>query len=497
MSRSVQFVLASLFCLVPALVAQTPAGTGPAVTGTLTYRERVALPPTAAAEVTLEDVSRPDAPPSIVARVRIAPAGQVPLTFELPFDPARIDPGKRYALRARITDGETVLFALMQTKLVLTQGRDSRADLLLTRVAAPRPQTPAPKPAAAVAAPATPASQGATAPLPPVAPLPPAARLANLPATFSGTATAQDGAALRYQLNLFDDDSYVLRMTSTGRGAATLDEIGSWTLSSDRRIVIIRGSRETTEYFSIRDAQTLRKIELDVSDGKPAPATDLRRGATFLPIEVRATLRGSYRFTPDSSLFTECLSGQRWPVSREAASRELEMTYLEAKKRAGQPLLVAVEGRVAARPRMDQPGTEPTLVVDRVLRATPSETCAPRFAGTPLEGVDWRLVRIGDVLVPASSDRKNEPYLAFQASAPRFSGTSGCNRLVGTFEKGTDTLTLTAAGTMKACAKGMDVESAFVAALRQVQTWRVLGNILELQDGQRKLLARFEARPRK
>ena len=346
-------------------------------------------------------------------------------------------------------------------------------------------------------APAPSTAQPAATGPPPIVPLPPAGRLTNLPATFNGTMTAPEGA-LRYQLNLFDDDSYVLRMTSTGRGASTMDDVGSWTLSSDRRIVILKGGREAMEYFSIRDAQTLRRIELDPRDGKVAPAAELRRAASFLPIDVRATLRGSYRFTPESSLFTECLSGQRWPVSREAASRELEMTYLEAKKKAGQPLLVSVEGRVSARPRMDQPGTEPALVVDRVIRATPSETCAPRFAGAPLEGVEWRLdAESGMLSCPPPPIARTNRIMEFQISAPRFSGTSGCNRLVGTFEKGTDTLTLTSAGTMKACSKGADVDAAFVTALRQVQTYRVLGNLLELQDGQRKLLARFEARPRK
>jgi heat shock protein HslJ len=49
-------------------------------------------------------------------------------------------------------------------------------------------------------------------------------------------------------------------------------------------------------------------------------------------------------------------------------------------------------------------------------------------------------------------------------------------------------------GTKMACPGGMGTETAFLTALGQVQTWRVLGRLLELQDAQGNLLARFEAR---
>src|SRR3546814_2409079 len=41
------------------------------VRGSLTYRERIALPPGSVAEVTLQDVSRADAPSTILARQTI------------------------------------------------------------------------------------------------------------------------------------------------------------------------------------------------------------------------------------------------------------------------------------------------------------------------------------------------------------------------------------------------------------------------------------------
>ncbi|MCK8787315.1 YbaY family lipoprotein [Roseomonas sp. NAR14] len=78
--------------------------------GTVVFRERMALPPDAVTEVTLADVSRADAPARVIAETRIA-GGQSPIPYELRFDPALVLPGRRHALRARITAGDRLLFA--------------------------------------------------------------------------------------------------------------------------------------------------------------------------------------------------------------------------------------------------------------------------------------------------------------------------------------------------------------------------------------------------
>lgn len=73
------------------------------IRGTVTYRERIALPPGAVLEVVLEDIARADAPAPRIAEARIPLDRQVPIPFLLAFDPARLDPRGRYALRATIS----------------------------------------------------------------------------------------------------------------------------------------------------------------------------------------------------------------------------------------------------------------------------------------------------------------------------------------------------------------------------------------------------------
>lgn len=126
-------------CAVPS----SPAAGGTAqlrVTGTVTYRERIALDPAADIVVQLLDVSLMDAPSKVLAEQRIKANGkQVPFAYELKVDAARIDPRMLYAVSARITRGEQLLFINDTQYPVLTQGGATSADLVLVRVAqAPR-----------------------------------------------------------------------------------------------------------------------------------------------------------------------------------------------------------------------------------------------------------------------------------------------------------------------------------------------------------------------
>ncbi len=77
------------------------ARTNATISGTVAYRERIALPPNAVVEVMLLDVS--GAVPQTVARTTVGTAGrQVPIPFSLGYDSARIEARNRYALRAEI-----------------------------------------------------------------------------------------------------------------------------------------------------------------------------------------------------------------------------------------------------------------------------------------------------------------------------------------------------------------------------------------------------------
>ena len=111
-----------------------PREQGAFVEGTLTYRERIALPPNAVCTVRLEDRSRADVPATLIAEQVIEPCGPVPVPFSLPYNPAAIDPSGTYGVRAEIRAGEELLFATTDAYLVITRGNPTSVELVLQQV---------------------------------------------------------------------------------------------------------------------------------------------------------------------------------------------------------------------------------------------------------------------------------------------------------------------------------------------------------------------------
>lgn len=109
-----------------------------AITGTVAYRERMALPADAIIQVLLLDVSRQDVAATRVAEATVRPEGrQVPLPFELPYDPAAIQPTHRYAVRAAIRSENRLLFTTGAAAPVITDGHPTTVRLMLARVRGP------------------------------------------------------------------------------------------------------------------------------------------------------------------------------------------------------------------------------------------------------------------------------------------------------------------------------------------------------------------------
>jgi putative lipoprotein len=113
------------------------------VTGTVSYLVCMALPPEALIEVQLQDASLADAPAKTIAQEKITLGEhQVPIPFELKFDPAKIDLRHAYSVSARIlVDGE-VRFIADRSYRVLTQGNPTHVEMILKGVPPVSPRNP-------------------------------------------------------------------------------------------------------------------------------------------------------------------------------------------------------------------------------------------------------------------------------------------------------------------------------------------------------------------
>jgi len=119
--------------LSPTTNSATPA-TNVTLNGTVTYRQRIALPSDARLKVTISDVSRMDAPARVIAEVEMKTEGrQVPIPFTLDYDPARIVRAGNYAVSARITDASGKLLWITDTHFNLP-APGTPATLMLVQV---------------------------------------------------------------------------------------------------------------------------------------------------------------------------------------------------------------------------------------------------------------------------------------------------------------------------------------------------------------------------
>jgi putative lipoprotein len=129
-----------LFLLTLAACAETGSGSissmtddSRVVTGTVTYRERIALPPETIVQIQLLDVSLMDVSAKLITEQTLTLPHQVPIPFELVYRPLDIDERMTYAVRATISNGDKLLFVTDRSYPVLTRGKPEQVDLVLVR----------------------------------------------------------------------------------------------------------------------------------------------------------------------------------------------------------------------------------------------------------------------------------------------------------------------------------------------------------------------------
>ncbi len=104
------------------------------LSGTVTYLQRIAMPPDAVLTIEVRDVSRADVASDLIASQEIAAPGNPPYEFAFDYDPATIDPAHSYSLRATMHRGGDLLMTTDQAYPVLTRGAGDSAEMVLKMV---------------------------------------------------------------------------------------------------------------------------------------------------------------------------------------------------------------------------------------------------------------------------------------------------------------------------------------------------------------------------
>jgi heat shock protein HslJ len=141
----------------------------------------------------------------------------------------------------------------------------------------------------------------------------------------------------------------------------------------------------------------------------------------------------------------------------------------------------------------------PTLTPTNITHRPRGQTSEPANSGSDsgeasLFGKRWTLTEMEESRLSAG-----EPYIEFDRDQKRVSGSSGCNRLTGSFEIDGSRLKLSRiASTRRACLDGevQRVEMSFLHPLEATTSFEVQGNTLRLYANDRLGLV-FTGRPTK
>ncbi len=115
-----------------ASTAPAPAAKGQ-VTGSVLYRERIMLPPTATVTVTLADTSLMDAPAKVID-TQVLTGGSPPYKFTLNYDPAKIVDNHTYTVSARIEVDGKLRFITDTHTPVITRGAPHHVEMIAVGV---------------------------------------------------------------------------------------------------------------------------------------------------------------------------------------------------------------------------------------------------------------------------------------------------------------------------------------------------------------------------
>lgn len=416
--------------------------------GTVTYRERMALPPSVVVGAQLY-LRGSDVP---VASSLAVESGQGVLPFRVYYLVKDMGGAEEALLRATVSYETESLFA---TPSPVTVRLDQTPEVLLQR---------------------TMPGEGEPAPL-------------AVPAQFRGTAGSADGT-VTLTLYLEPDGLYLLHTEKSSSEEATVSA-GRWRqIDRNHTVQLVHGADEPLS-AALRPAGSLLLTTPDAPRGE----MELRPTVQALPDHPFRVL-GVFRMQDGRASLTECGSGLDFAVKTEGADfPALRSAYDRDVKKAGEPLLVVCEGtvrhRAGASPRVGSGDDSHLLEITRFVEARPGKTCAEPYASSPLMQTYWRLITLNGQPARAFPDQA-EPHLILRDGG-QAAGSDGCNNFFMQWKSSGSSMSFEPGGsTLMMCPQGDEQARAFKETLAGVDAWSITGSVLELSKGG-KPVATFEA----
>jgi copper homeostasis protein (lipoprotein) len=318
------------------------------ISGEASYRERIALPPNAVFEASLLDVSLADTAAIEIGKVIIDPAGQVPISFAIPYDKAEIKSGHQYSLQAKVKVNQQLLFISDTMYPVFESEEQTTVKLNLVSVNK------------------KPLVSENTAPF------------TLFPAHFVGV-FAGANCDLHYQIDLFEAHYYFISTSCIKNGEpaqANPYDIGQWSFDSSSKKLTLKGGRESSLYFRVIDDANIEKLDLQGNNIISSSNLILSRSKSVQTLQPnKVFMTGMYEYRADSASFYDCATHIKVPLLFEGEQRELEASYLQQDLENRQAKKMHIEGSLLQLSVVDGEQKRTYLRVDRFIKALPEKEC--------------------------------------------------------------------------------------------------------------------------
>lgn len=308
-----------------------------------------------------------------------------------------------------------------------------------------------------------------------------------LPATFAGVVEGNAGEET-WRITLGVDQTFQLSRTFE---SVVRDSLGRWVADATAGTLVLRDGAEMPLVVRPTASGGLNVIDANTDEAFMGALTIADN--EFLELSGMM-MGGMMTYMADAGIFEDCVSGATFPVAQEGDYLALERAYLADRVAPGAPLYVMLDGGLGMRSAMEGPDRQ-MVIVDQFIRTRPEISCAQQRADAALQNTYWRLDTLDRDAFPMDATGR-EPHLVLEVSdVGAYRATVGCNRMRGSYTLDGDALMFTsAASTMMACPEPLDrFEQRFGAMMDDVRGFTIEGETLVLRDADGEPLALFTA----
>ncbi len=315
----------------------------------------------------------------------------------------------------------------------------------------------------------------------------------NLPATFSGKVSCVDCRGVDIVLTLRPDGLYQLRLSHrTEDGGSNIESMmNRWWYKRKEKVVVLASVDGVMQTYSVKDNDTIELLDIEHVHPESQLNRELHKVTTLEQFDDMVHMRGMFSLGNGRAVIEECSTGNVFPVSNYGLYTEAVGRYAAIPHSYGTPVLLEFEGVLGRVDYFDDQAEE-AITITGFKKFYPRIDCEGNIMRVTLTETLWTLQQLNGRQLENFVAEKTPYFLLEQDSS--MVGFGGCRNLTGTFRLQEDMLQINRTPVPRyACFKGLELENAFLDALRETASFEIEVDELKLIDSDDTVRAVFKA----